>query len=82
MDWHEREPFSTRRCARIHALGFDVSLMIVVVGIDQGGPSRGDAVTAGRSERFPRSGAFDGADTPSSVARAPSGGHDKRLAAG
>jgi hypothetical protein len=56
--------------------------MIVVVGIDQGGAARRDAVTARRSERFSRSGAFDGADTPSSVARAPSRGHDKRLAAG
>ena len=55
--------------------------MIVVVGIDQGGAARGDAVTAGRSERFSRSGAVDGADTPSSVARAPSGGRDG-LAAG
>lgn len=54
--------------------------MIVVVGIDPGGPSRGDAVTAGRSERFSCSGAVD-ADTPSSVARAPSGGRDG-LAAG
>jgi hypothetical protein len=73
---------TTGRCAQIHALGFGVSLMLVVVGIDQGGASRRDAVTAGRSERFSRSGAFDGADTPSSVARAPSGGHDGRLAAG
>jgi hypothetical protein len=55
--------------------------MIVVVGIDQGGPSRRDAVTAGRSERFSRWGAVDGAGTPSSVARAPSGGRDG-LAAG
>jgi hypothetical protein len=56
--------------------------MMFVVGIDEGGASRRDAVTAGRSERFSRSRAVDGADTPSSVARVPSGGHDGRLAAG
>ena len=73
---------TTRRCARIHALGFGVSLMMFVVGIDEGGASRRDAVTAGRSERFSRWGACDGAGTPLSVARAPSGGHGGRLAAG
>jgi hypothetical protein len=56
--------------------------MIVVVGIDQSGASRRDAVAAGRSERFSRWGACDGTGTPSSVARASSGGHDGRLAAG
>jgi len=56
--------------------------MIVVIGIDQPEASRRGAVTARRSQRFSRSGAVDGADTPSSVARAPSGGHDGRLAAG
>ena len=44
--------------------------MIVVVGIDQGGASRREAVIAGRSGRFPRGGASDGAGTPSFVARA------------
>ena len=73
---------STRRCARIHALGFGVSLMLVVVGIDQGGPSRRDAVTAGRSERCSCRAESDGAEMPSSVARASSGGHDGRLARG
>jgi hypothetical protein len=56
--------------------------MIVLVGIDRGGASRRDAVTAGRSERFSRSGESDGAEMPSSVARASSGGHDGRLARG
>ena len=73
---------TTRRSARVHALGFGVSLMIVVVGIDQVGASRRDAVTAGRSERFSRRRAFDGADTLASVVRAPSGGHDARQTAG
>jgi hypothetical protein len=56
--------------------------VIIVVEIGQGGVSRRDAVTARRSERFSRGGAFDGADVPSSVIPAPSGGHDRRLAAG
>jgi hypothetical protein len=56
--------------------------MIVVVGIDQCGASRRDAVIAGRSERFSRGGACDRAETPSSVARVPSGGHDERRAGG
>ena len=56
--------------------------MIVVVGIDQPEAARRDVVTARRSERFLRSGVFDGAATPSSVAHAPAGGHDGRLAAG
>jgi hypothetical protein len=74
---------TTWRCARIHALGFGVPLMIVVVGIDQGAAARRGAVTAGgRPERASCSGEPHGAETPSSVARASSGGHDRRLAAG
>lgn len=83
LAWRKRaRAVSTRRCGRIDALGFGVSLMIVVVGIDQGGASRRAAVTAGRSERFPRSGESHGAETLSSVACASSAGHDGLLAAG
>ena len=57
-----------------HASGPGVSLMNIFVGIDQGEASRRHPVTAGHSKRFSRSGASNSADTPSSVARAPSGG--------
>jgi hypothetical protein len=56
--------------------------MIVVIGIDRGGESRRDVVTAGSSERFSRRGESDGAEMPSSVARASSGAHGGRLAGG
>jgi hypothetical protein len=77
---------TTRRCGRIELVGFGVCLMIVVVGIDRVGASRREAVGAGRSERFSRRVASDGAKKLSSgaraVARAPFGGHDGRPAAG
>jgi hypothetical protein len=63
-------------------LRFGVLLMIVVVGIDRGAASRRDAFNAERAERFSRSGESDGAETPSSLARASSGGDDGRLAGG
>jgi hypothetical protein len=56
--------------------------MVVVVGIDQVGAARRDAVSAGRFERFSRRVASDGAKKSSSVARAPFGGHDGRPAEG
>ena len=59
-----------------YPLRFGVLLMIVVVGIDRGGASRRDALTAGRSERCSRSGESDGAEMLSSVARASSGGRE------
>jgi hypothetical protein len=52
--------------------------MIVFVGIDQGSASRRVAVTV-RSERFRRSGEFDGAETSSSLAP---GGYDEWPARG
>jgi hypothetical protein len=79
--WHERRAVTTRRWARIYALGFGVSLMIVV-GTNQAGASRPDVVTAGPLERFSSRGACHCANAPSSVAGAPSGGHDGRLAGG
>src|SRR5450755_1083022 len=65
-----------------YPLRFGVLLMIVVVGIDRGGASRRDALTAGRSERCSRSGESDGAEMLSSVARASSGGRHGWLAGG
>jgi hypothetical protein len=44
--------------------------MIGVVGIDQGGASRREALTARRCGRFSRRGVSDGAGTPSFAARA------------
>jgi hypothetical protein len=70
-----------QRWARIHALGFGVSLMIVV-GTDPAGASRCDVVATPPFMRFSGSGACHGASAPSSVAGAPSGGHDGLLAGG
>jgi hypothetical protein len=55
---------------------------MIVVGTNQAGASRPDVVIAGPLERFSSSGACHCANAPSSVAGAPSGGHDGRLAGG
>lgn len=55
----------------IYALGFGVSLMVIVIGIDRARASRINPVTVARAERPSRGGA-----------RALSGGHDGRLAGG
>jgi Leucine carboxyl methyltransferase len=65
----------------VRSVGFGVSLMIAIVGTDQGGASPGDVVAAARSERWLRSGASDDARAAVSGSRLQSGHHEARLLA-